>query len=393
MSDVTATPGLGTQGIGRRPLAALAAGPTGAACAVVLLCLATLAVFDVPLTQSVPYLGYELGFVVIPGIVVTLAVTGARRLGLQEVALGIGIGYGVELLAFVATASLGYRSLFPWFPLVVVALSLPFVRARPTLGSVQVPGGAAWWLAAIMAALVGFLANSILDTAIPQHVYSLVGYPTDMLWSTSVTAEAMHHWPLQIPGFAGDPLYYHYFAYLHTAGAARVTGLSPWLLNFRLFPLWSLLLAAFELYVFAKSLSGRRLAGLIAPFTLLVAGNFLPWGASQQIVSETYLSITFAYGMIIWIPLLMAARLAAQPEGSGYRRGAAWVLLAALAVTASGAKAPIIVLAGTGFALAALTSLRGNRREGNAPRCRDRSRNRRLRGRVVRSSTAARTGR
>jgi hypothetical protein len=340
--------------------AAIALAPTAT---LVSFCVALLAVFNISVFDSLAYLGYELAYAVIPGTLAVLAVTGSRRVGLQEVALGVGVGYGLELLAFVVTAATGTRGVFPWYPLIATVLSVPWIRARVTVRAGATSTAPSWSLVALMAVLAGFLANSILDTPLPRQISSLGGYPFDMLWSTSVTAEAINHWPLQVPGFVGHALHYHYFVYLHLAGASRVTGIDPWTLNFRLFPLWATLVTAFELYAVGRALRGRAATGLLAAFLLLLAGNFFPWPqAGNDITQELYLSVTFAFGLIVWLPLLLAMWLTIVRREAQYRQGSTWVLLLGLLIVAAGAKAPVDIVAGSGVALLAAWQLVRDRR-------------------------------
>jgi hypothetical protein len=333
------------------------------AVAIIVFSVALLAVFDVSVGDSILYLGYELAYAVVPGTLAVLAITGSRRVGLQEIALGIGVGYGLELLAFVVTAATGTRAVFPWYPLIAAALSAPWIRARAAPPSSPASTAPAWSLVALMAVLAGFLANSILDTPLPRQISSLRGYPFDMLWSTSVTAEAINHWPLQVPGFVGRALHYHYFVYLHLAGASRVTGIDAWTLNFRLFPLWATFVVAFELYVVGRTLGGRAVAGVLAAFLLLLAGNFMPWPqVGTAITQELYLSITFAFGLIVWLPVLLALWLALVRRTPQYRRGSTWVILFGLLIVAAGAKAPVDIVAGVGLAFLAAWQLVRDRR-------------------------------
>ena len=46
-----------------------------------------------------------------------------------------------------------------------------------------------------------------------------VSYYADVVWNIAMAAEALHHWPLDVPSLAGVPLRYHYFADIDAAAA------------------------------------------------------------------------------------------------------------------------------------------------------------------------------
>ncbi|HEX5246688.1 MAG TPA: hypothetical protein VFW41_06115 [Gaiellaceae bacterium] len=340
------------------------AGPLGAAGALLVFAVVLLDVFDVPPSQSLLFVGYQLGYVVVPGVAALLALTGSKRVGLNEIALGVGLGYALEVLAFAVCGASGEPGLFRVFPLAVVALSGPFLRAvRPRWSALREPSPSAWMLAWLIAVLAGFLANRILDTPLPTQVYALRGYATDMLWSTSVTADALHHWPVTIPGFAGRHLHYHVFAFFDMAGASRATGLGPWLVNFRFYPLWTVAVASFELYAAARVIARRASAGPLAVFLFFVAGSFLPWAQPRaDLLGVVIISATFAFGLVVWVPTLLALRHVATGAELGWRRGSAYAIAAALTALSSGAKAPIPVVAGSGLALVAIWAIAKKRR-------------------------------
>lgn len=339
-----------------RAPAAYLQGPVGACGALLVFAVVVLAIFDVSPGQSLLYLAYQLGYVVVPGVAALLAITGRRAVGVEELAIGIGLGYALDVLAFIVCGAAGVPGWFAVYPVVVLALSLPFARVAPTTWQALRRQSISWWMLALLVAVpLGFLANSILDTPLPRQIGSLRGYSTDMLWATSVTAEAMHHWPITIPGFVGRSLHYHVFAFFEMAGTSRVTGLDPWLVNFRLHPVWTLGAASFELFAVARVLSRRAAAGPLAVFFFFVVPAFVPWStAGSELNYLMYQSATFATGLVVWIPLLLLIRHALAGTAAGWRRGSVWIVGALVAAVAAGAKAPLLILAGSGLALVAV---------------------------------------
>jgi len=325
----------------------------GAVAYVVLLALA-----HVGPAASCGYLGYELAFVGLPGLIGYLAVTGVQTLGARELAVGWGVGLALELAAFSLTAWAGIRVAFDAYPAVVVLGAAPFVRVRlrrRARDRARWP----WWLLAFGALLVGWIANALLAAPLPSETSSVKGYANDLLWTTSVTGEALHHWPVQIPDLAGVPLHYHYFSFLDLAAAAQVTGLQPWWIVFRLFPVVAAAVLVLQLFAVGTALGRRISVGVAAVFLYLLAGRFFPWGApSTDVVTQLWISPSFSFGLMLLLASLAELdRLVREPG-----RRAAWsgvALLAVLGFATTGAKVPAgVVLLGTTLALLAYAALR-----------------------------------
>src|SRR4051812_20741668 len=75
--------------------------------------------YGVGLGDFLLYLGYESLFVVLPGFLVYRALSSRPGPALRQLAIGWSLGYALEILAFMATASTGSRPLFAIYPLVV----------------------------------------------------------------------------------------------------------------------------------------------------------------------------------------------------------------------------------------------------------------------------------
>lgn len=307
---------------------------------------------DVPPRQTLAYLGYEAAFVWVPGVVACVALRRGRRIGLRDAAVGWGVGFALVVAAAAATGAAGARWSFLLYPpAVVVAAALALRRRlRPLLaeagrGALR-PSPSAWLVVALGSIPIGFLANNLLAAPLPDRIWSITGYPRDQLWTTALTAEAASHWPLTIPNLAGLPLHYHYFVFLDMGAASRVADVTPWLVNFRLFPVFGLGLAVFLLYAAGRVLGRSAAAGLLAIFLVLLIDTFSPWPQPDgQMMLALWGSLSFLYGILVFLPLaLHLDRLLLRRTLPGE-----WLVLGLLAAVAAGAKAPILPIVGLGL--------------------------------------------
>ena len=82
--------------------------------------------------DAVLYLAYEAGFVVIPGwLAYSCPDPPSRGPPLRQLAMGWALGYVLEILAFMLTASVAARGLFLAYPLVVGLPALAVMPPRP----------------------------------------------------------------------------------------------------------------------------------------------------------------------------------------------------------------------------------------------------------------------
>ncbi|HVC03234.1 MAG TPA: hypothetical protein VND88_01045, partial [Candidatus Acidoferrales bacterium] len=231
----------------------------------------------VALDQAVQFVGYELGFVALPGVAVLWALRGRPRGFLELVGLGMPIGFTLEILAFSATAAAGACALFVAYPVVVSALcglvvvrrrreSTPVVTAPPTSTRVM-------WMAAlaISAGLVYVALIFIPQAPLPSAGRS-VSYIPDFVYEMSKTAEALHHWPATNPGLSGVPLPYEWFVSFHMAAVSQVTHLSIPIVALRLDFVPFILIIGCQLLMLGRALSGTAATGVIAIVVLFLLG-------------------------------------------------------------------------------------------------------------------------
>ena len=112
----------------------------------------------------------------------------------------------------------------------------------------------------------------------------------------AIAADAKHHWPIEDPSVAGEPLPYHYFVYVHMAAASQVTGLDLPLVFLRLFILPLAVLLVLELVVAGRSCAqrlcgaDRRLPGLLHRRAAAGPGADLP--GSDTLRAVLHLSVS-----------------------------------------------------------------------------------------------------
>jgi len=316
----------------------------------------------VALDQVVQFVGYELGFVALPGVAVLWALRGRPRGFLELVGLGMPIGFTLEILAFSATAAAGARALFVAYPVVVSALcglvvvrrrreSTPVVTAPPTSTRVM-------WMAAlaISAGLVYVALIFIPQAPLPSAGRS-VSYIPDFVYEMSKTAEALHHWPATNPGLSGVPLPYEWFVFFHMAAVSQVTHLSIPIVALRLDFVPFILIIGCQLLMLGRALSGTAATGVIAIVVLFLLGPLdlttdSTGGSPFFSVFGVDLSIswTFTFGVMFFIALLylIGERLSA-PAWHTRTDAGGWLIVTLLLVGSSGAKATIlpVVLVGT----------------------------------------------
>ncbi|MFI7058804.1 hypothetical protein ACWDOR_38905 [Streptosporangium canum] len=314
------------------------------------------------------YLVFCLAF---PGVLLIRALYDGRRTGAEEIALGLTLGYAVEIFAYIAARALGKPLLVLVWPITVYVLFLSVPRLRRHWRRVArrtvAPLWWSWSLALLFVYLIVWSAASFFRT----HALTwpaLGGASVDMPFHLALIGELRHHMPPTMPAVAGEPLHYHWFVYTHLASASWITGVAPVVLLFRLAMLP--VLAAFLVLI---GMTGRRVTGswagglLTAGATIFVAAPSLylgtngvfTWGGVADLgwtsPTQTFGSLLFAPVVLLLLDLFECRRRLGRVAGR-------WLLLGVFLVAVMGAKAIYIPLVGAGLvAVAALDMLRRRR--------------------------------
>jgi hypothetical protein len=281
------------------------------------------------------FVGYQLAWVVLPGLALHRLLDPDAR-GLERVAVGWALGYAVSIAAFHLTAALGVRELYFAVPL----LALPLVRRRPRLGAAEVPAGAVVGLGVVACLAIVFQALSFVPLT-PLPGTTSAAYPPDPMFHLSVAAEARHHFPVTDPKVSGTPLPYHLFAHYDMAAVNQVTGIDLPVAVFRLVFVPLVALAVLVVGLLAAQAGAVRAGIPLAAALFLFTGEidlqpdslFPFWGG-------TFFGLTFSPSFLLSIPIFGALLLVVRRvvETRSRDRGL-WVLCGMLAWALGGAKA------------------------------------------------------
>ncbi len=329
--------------------------------------------FGVHVHDGVLFGLYLAGFVVLPGCALYAALVRPAQFGVRELGIGWGLGYALEVLVFGATAWLGARGLFTWYPVLVLVLTAP--AWWPLLRGLRRPQPVApswtWGLALVAIVTVAYTVEGFFTaTPLPWEIAS-VSYHQDTVWNIAMAAEALHHFPLQVPSLAGIPLRYHWFADADAAAVSQVTGLPLSLVMLRLALVPMLLLVVIQFVGLAQALRASAWAGVAGAGLLLLASFADPLPTlPSQMLTTFFFSPSFLYGMVVFLPLvtIVCERMAGGRDGRPRQWGIALVVALLMAACAGGKTTILPVLAGGCVLCLALWIPRRLRRADHAPR-------------------------
>jgi hypothetical protein len=325
----------------------------------------------VELGQIARYAGYELLYVVGPGLLLFRAISPETRGVLPLLAFGWPLGLVAEIGFYIATASLDVRDLFFAYPVLVGLPAALIWRRRARRGgsppSSEANGGGPrfsslqrWSVAGLCVTAVAYIGMTLFAySPIPGSVPNVL-YVEDLLFHITVATEAQQHWPVETPQVSGVVLHYHYFAHLHMAAIGDVTGIEMPIVVLRLWivPLFCLLLL--QLSLLGRAISGIAWAGPVTAglFLLvweidLVTPQLAPFLSINQILA--WGSPSYLLGLVFFVPLitLLAGLLRTEVRarlGPGISTRAGWVMVAILAAGAAGAKVVALPMLCAGLA-------------------------------------------
>lgn len=315
-------------------------------------------IFDVSLRNAFVFIGYELGFLLVPGVLLYIVISGRTALGLEQVALGWALGYALELAAFIATAASGERSLFPFYPIVIGAIAIPYIAIKARRGAFErIQLRAPRWLwavAALQIILIGYFGDLMFATAPPPDKVPHSSYYQDLVWFISIAAEARHHWPLEYPNLAGLRMHYHYFVNLHMASISQVTGASLFQIVFRLYQPALLVLVPLQFVYASRVISRRAAAGVLSAAVFFFLSSFGPTFSVPNFFFPDLSQVLFATVFFLPAVALIAGLLERAPGWFEWRR---LVLLLIFLSAAVGAKATTVPVILGGLGLLALYAI------------------------------------
>ncbi|WP_441245708.1 hypothetical protein [Kitasatospora sp. McL0602] len=342
-----------------------------------LLAVALLLATDTAPLDIAKYGFYAVWGVLLPGTLVFRSLRCTPHTLVEDLALGAVTGLVLELAAWAVLMPLGIQSAATLWPLAVVVpfAAVPRLRRhwRPRDYRSTPSLGWSWAVAGTVAVTTVFLygvylrRNPILPTSESSTQFM------DLPYQLSLAANAKHTFPLTLPQAAGEPLYYHWFAFVHEAMTSMVGHIDLPVVQMRLMIPALCALAMVVMAVVGWRLARRPWVGVVAALLVFAIGEFnvvrmvdtAPFGSSQvPLMSWASVSMTYSW------PLLFAL-IAAVGEGLVRRREddsvPAWgpglfVLVALFAVASSAAKATSLPVTLAGLALAGFVVLVTTRR-------------------------------
>ncbi|MER6170496.1 hypothetical protein [Streptosporangium sp. NPDC001681] len=317
------------------------------------LAVAVLGLFGVSAWDMVCFGAYVALGLTLPGLLLIRALYGGRRTLAEEIALGLTLGYAIEVLAYVAVRAAGMPLLVMAWPITTYAAFIAVPRLRRHWRGRNRLTAPLWWswsLALVVAYLIVWSAAKFFRA----HALTwpaLGAANLDMPFHLALIGELKHHMPPTVPMVAGEPLFYHWFVYAHLAAASWITGVEPLVLLFRLF-----MLPMMVAFVVLIGMIGRRVVGAWSAGLLAVAGTVfmeapnLYLGTSVGIFTwrppQSWLSPTQAFGALLFAPvvILLINLLERRRIALG-----SWVLLGVFLVAVMGAKATYLPLLAIGL--------------------------------------------
>ncbi|MFI7706009.1 hypothetical protein [Nonomuraea sp. NPDC049480] len=288
----------------------------------------------------------------LPGLLLVRAMHRGRRTLAEDLALGVALGYAVEVAAYIVARAVGFPLLVLVWPVstYVAFLAVPRLRKHWKGG---IPAAApVWWswcLALMVCYLVAWSAHayfSLGSLTWPE----LVNYPDDAPFHLALIGELKQHMPPMSPMVAGEPLFYHWFVYVHYAAASWITGVEPLVLLFRLgtVPMLAGLVALVALLArrVTRSWKGAAIATVAtmfvgAPCLFLGSVGAFTYGGIHD---AAWGSPTFAFGALLFVPIVLLFTDLSRDGRGGI---GAWLLLGVFLAAVMGAKAthlPMLVV-------------------------------------------------
>lgn len=305
------------------------------------------------ISDALLYLGYLLGFVIVPGCLAFVALSPSPGGRLRVLSFGWALGYVLAVIAFMLTAALGARGAYWAYPVVIVGTSVAMIGRRGAQASErEAPSDStsiAWGAAIVVVVMVCFALAYFPENLLPGTAGA--SYFPDYVWHVALSADALHHWPIQDPHAAGAPQPYHYLVNLQIAATGQVTGLDVPLILFRLSPLPMVALFVLQIASAGRSLLGSIRVGLIAAGLMLLVADLqmdptaAPFGHIPFLglaFTLLFASPSFVVGMILFTPLvvLIGERVAASDRGSL----GGWILIALFCTGAALGKVTVLPL-------------------------------------------------
>ncbi|GAA3255621.1 hypothetical protein GCM10020216_092240 [Nonomuraea helvata] len=321
--------------------------------------------YGVSLRDVVVFAAYLVLAVLLPGMLLVRALYRRDRTLVDELALGLCLGYALEVFAYIGARAVGVPLLVLAWPAAVYAAfaGVPALRRHWRGGPrLRAP---VWWsfsLALVAGYLVlwsalSFFKENALAWPALAHIY------IDMPFHLTLIGELRHHMPPTVPMVAGEPLSYHWFVYTHFAASSWITGIDPIVLLLRLCMLPIMVALTFVIGMIGRCLSRSWIGGLLAIVgTIFMAMPNLYQGIDVGVFTlrtvQSWMSPTQTFGAMLFAPIVL---FLTDFRRLRHDRGT-WALLGIFLVAVMGAKATYLPLLAAGLAAVVVVELARRRK-------------------------------
>ena len=311
-----------------------------------------LSAYGTPAQDVAIFAGYVIFGLALPGMLWVRLLRRTSSHLAEDLALGLAVGYCLELVAYLAARAIGVPLLFlVWVVVTYAVFATPNLRRYWRGSGERVPTWWSWALAAMLAYVLIFSAGSFFQ----QH--HLTGSDTpyvDMPYHLALIGELKHHLPPLIPYVSGVPLAYHWFVYADSAAVSWATGIEPATLLYRLFAL-----PMFVVFVLLTAVTARRLTGgwgsgpvavAVAMFGSVAAPYRWADGSvfDTQTLLTTWMSPTNLFGLALFAAAILMFVDLLQADSQAPRTR--WLVIGLLVFGVAGAKATLLPLLIVGLA-------------------------------------------
>ncbi|MDG4832473.1 hypothetical protein O7627_24650 [Solwaraspora sp. WMMD1047] len=316
------------------------------------------------------YIGFGL---LLPGTLVYRALRRQPHTLVEDLAMGAAVGLVLELPAWAVFAALDRPGWLWLWPLAIVAVfaAVPGLRRHwRVTGYRPVPVGWSWTVAGSVAFFTTYLSYTFLERNPVLPAGEDTRQYLDLAYQLSLAGEAKHQFPIHLPQVADEPLYYHWFGYVHMAATSLIGGIDLPVVALRL-TVPGLCAAAIVLVAtLGWRVSGRPWVGALAAVLFFVIGetNFthpvnMPFGTQASFVVWHGMSMIYSWVLLIALIAALADVVDRRPDRPVAPIGpGAFVLTGLLMFASSGAKASSLPVVALALAFTALVLLVARRR-------------------------------
>lgn len=321
--------------------------------------------YGVSVRDVAVFAAYLVLAVLLPGVLLVRALYRRRRTLVEELALGLCLGYALEVFAYIGARAVGVPLLVLAGPAAVYTAfaGVPTLRRHWKGGPrLRAP---LWW-SCFLTLVAGYL---VLWSAVSFFRGNALVWPAlansylDVPFHLALIGELRHHMPPTVPMVAGEPLSYHWFVYAHFAASSWITGIDPIILLLRLGMLPMMIALAVVIGMIGRCLSNSWAGGLLAVIgTIFMAMPNLYQGIDVGVFTlkpvQSWLSPTQTFGALLFAPIVL---FFIDFRRLRHDRGA-WVLLGIFLVAVMGAKATYLPLLAAGLAAVVVVELARRRK-------------------------------